>query len=71
MLSAGLYKLCVILVLIGAIVMGVHAIANWNAIEWVTGIFGESSKATISKILYVLMGIAGVLLVFEPRILIQ
>jgi uncharacterized membrane protein YuzA (DUF378 family) len=67
MLSPALYKTCVILVLIVAIAKGIEGIANWNAVEWVSGIFGTESKANIAKILYIIMGIAGVVLAFDPR----
>ncbi len=69
MMSPTLYNICIILVLIVAIAKGVDAIVKWNAIEWVASIFGTESKDNVSKILYVIMGIAGVVLVFEQGLL--
>ncbi len=68
-MSPTLYNICMILVLIVAIAKGIEGIANWNAVEWVAGIFGAESKANVSKILYIIMGIAGVVLVFDPALL--
>ena len=69
-MSPTLYKVCMILVLIGAINWGLVAILNWNAVDWVNGVLGDTKK-TIAKIVYIIVGLAGIALVFEPRILSQ
>ncbi len=68
-MSPTLYNICMILVLIVAIAKGIEGIAKWNAVEWVAGIFGTESKENVSKILYIIMGVAGVALVFEQGLL--
>ena len=61
-MSPVLYKICMILVLIGAINWGLVALGDWNAVEWISNVSGESNKKNLAKLIYVIVAIAGMLL---------
>jgi uncharacterized membrane protein YuzA (DUF378 family) len=68
-LSEQLYKVAIVIALIGAINWGLVGIFKWDAVQWISKIVGSEAEETVKRVLYVIVGIAGVALVFEKNIL--
>jgi len=65
----GWLRLCLVLAIIGAINWGLIGFFNWNLVGAIFGHSARENASAISRIIYCLVGIAGVGLAFAlPRL---